>query len=61
MFQVMLPVLLALSWVPTTGQSKPAPAAQSAEAKPVKSAQGATVTCPLTGEQIPSCCCPVKK
>lgn len=54
-----LPILMALSWVPTPAQtSAPAPMQQAAD----QSAQATdTVKCPLTGEQIPSCCCPVKK
>lgn len=56
---VTLPVVMALSWTPAlqTQAPAPAPAQQQAEA----SAQAATVTCPLTGEEIPSCCCPVKE
>ena len=56
-----LPVLMALSWVPAAHTAqKPAPASTPQQAP--KSAQAVlTVTCPLTGEQIPSCCCPVKK
>ena len=56
-----LPVLMALSWVPATHTAqKPAPApTQNQAAKPAQAAK--TITCPLTGEQIPSCCCPVRK
>jgi hypothetical protein len=36
----------------------PAPVPQQAS-KPTQ--QTETITCPLTGEQIPSCCCPVTK
>lgn len=58
-----LPVLMALSWVPVThAAQKTAPAPTPAPQQASKPAQGAeTITCPLTGEQIPSCCCPVKK
>lgn len=54
-----LPVLMALSWVPAVNTAQaPAPAPQRAE----RAAQAtSTITCPVTGEQIPSCCCPVKK
>ena len=56
-----LPILMALSWVPTapvTAPAAPEPARQTAE----KSAQAArTITCPLNGQEIPSCCCPVTK
>ena len=48
-----LPVLFALSGTPTANQ----PAPQKPEAN---TPQVATITCPLTGEEIPSCCCPVK-
>ncbi len=47
-----LPVLMALSSVPKSASTQPT-GGQPAQA-PV------TITCPLTGEQIPSCCCPVQ-
>lgn len=55
---VTLPIVMALSWVPAqhTRAPSPEPTQQKAE-----KAKVATVTCPLTGEEIPSCCCPVKK
>lgn len=54
-----LPILMALSWVPTPTQA-PVPAATQQKAdQPARATD--TVKCPLTGEQIPSCCCPVKK
>lgn len=56
---VTLPVVMALSWVPALRTQAPAPA--PAQQKAEKAAQVATVTCPLTGEEIPSCCCPVKE
>lgn len=57
---VTLPVVMALSWAPTQMTKTAAPIqAQHEAAQP--SEQAATVTCPLTGEQIPTCCCPVKK
>ncbi len=60
MISVTLPVLLALSWVPTTSQST-VPNTQKTEAKTRQPAQATeTITCPITGERIPSCCCPVK-
>ena len=49
-----LPVLMALSWPPPhtpPATPTPAPAADSGE----------TISCPLTGEEIPTCCCPLKK
>ena len=56
-----LPVLMALSWVPAVNTAQapaPIPAAQKTE----QSAQATdTIKCPITGEQIPSCCCPAKK
>jgi hypothetical protein len=54
-----LPILMALSWVPIPAQSAaPAPTHQNAD----QTAQATdTIKCPLTGEQIPSCCCPAKK
>lgn len=57
---VSLPVVMALSWMPASMPQTPAPSASRHEtAQPAQ--QVATVTCPITGEQIPSCCCPVKK
>ena len=56
-----LPILVAMSLAQSssTGAApKPAPAPQQA-VKPAQAAE--TVTCPITGERIPSCCCPVKK
>ncbi len=55
---VALPVVLALSWAPAVQTQAPAPASAEQNAEKAKVA---TVTCPLTGEEIPSCCCPVKK
>lgn len=54
-----LPVLMALSWVPVSSSaSVPSPAPQKSE----QSAQSTdTIKCPITGDQIPACCCPVKK
>ena len=50
-----LPVLMDLSWVPTTNTpSVPQKADQPAQATE-------TIKCPLTGEEIPACCCPVQK
>ena len=55
-----LPVLMALSWVPA--QAPQAPAAAPGGQKTVKSVQQTpTISCPITGEEIPSCCCQVKK
>lgn len=57
-----LPILVALSWVPTTQLTAhtiaPAPAPQRAGDS---AAAAATIQCPLTGREIPSCCCPVKQ
>lgn len=56
-----LPVLMGLSWMPTF----PAPKTGATAARPLDAQQSAeaaeTIRCPLTGEQIPSCCCPVKQ
>lgn len=54
---VGLPVLLALSWVPASVPPMP----RSDAAQTAKAAHSETMTCPLTGEEIPSCCCPAKK
>lgn len=56
---VTLPVLVALSWAPPASTaSAPTPAPQRSQ----QVAQAThTITCPVTGEQIPFCCCPVKK
>lgn len=51
-----LPILMALSWVPAA--NVPIPAAPLKTAQPAAGAE--TIKCPLTGEQIPSCCCPAK-
>lgn len=59
MFNATLPVLMALSWVPIGSQPIQAP--QKSDVKTVQTAQAETITCPVTGDQIPSCCCPVKK
>lgn len=59
MFNATLRVLMALSWVPIG--TLPVQAPQKSAVKTVQTAQAATITCPLTGDQIPSCCCPVKK
>ena len=53
-----LPILMALSWAPTASLTAPAPAPQQAGDA---AAAAATIDCPLTGKEIPSCCCPVKK
>ena len=59
---VTLPVLMALSSavaLPTAATAAPAPA--DATQQPVHpTAAGETITCPLNGEQIPACCCPIK-
>ena len=56
-----LPVLMALSWVPAVAQAPaaPAPTPQKSEQHARQAAD--TITCPITGSEIPSCCCPVKK
>ena len=55
-----LPVLMALSWVPAV-QDAAEQAAPVAQTQVKSQASGTTITCPLTGQPIPSCCCPVKK
>ena len=56
-----LPVLMALSWMPVI--SEPSQDAARAPA-PLKSSEdantAATITCPITGKEIPACCCPAK-
>ncbi len=58
MISATLPVLMALSWVPALNQAQAtAPIPQKAD----QTAQVAeTITYPLTGKEIPSCCCPAK-
>jgi hypothetical protein len=67
-----LPVLVGLSWLPvaTVGtvpamssccpsQQKPQ---QQTQTQPAQQALvPGMITCVLTGEQIPACCCPVKE
>lgn len=57
---VTLPVVMALSWTPAQMTEAAAPTQLQRQAVQVEQ-QAATVTCPLTGEQIPACCCPVKE
>lgn len=58
---VTLPVMVALSsWAPVPNATAPAPA--QAQQSSDRLAQAVdSITCPLTGEKIPSCCCPVKR
>ncbi|WP_428937760.1 hypothetical protein [Fontivita pretiosa] len=57
-----LPVLMALSWVPDVNCPTPVQAEALAPQKAEQPAQAAeTITCPITKEQIPSCCCPVQQ
>ncbi len=52
--------LMALSATSAHKPAAPAPAPVPQQAaKPVQQAE--TITCPLNGQQIPSCCCPVKR
>ena len=53
-----LPVLMALSWVPFASHEQ-TPAPTKAEQPAIQAA--GTVTCPLTGQKIPACCCHVKE
>lgn len=54
-----LPVLMALSsWAPAQRPQPPVPAREKAGSSPRLTG---TITCPITGEQIPPCCCPVKQ
>ena len=55
---VALPVLVALS---STLSAPTTQAPVQAQQKTDKTAQVDVITCPLNGEKIPSCCCPVKK
>lgn len=53
-----LPVLMALSWIPIDLPAAPAAApVQESEQAPQATE---TIKCPLTGQSIPSCCCPIK-
>lgn len=52
----VLTVLTALSWVPSPNHTPDRP--QKAD-RPSEATD--TIKCPLTGEQIASYCCPVKK
>ncbi len=57
---VALPVVMALSSVAAQPQPSAAPVpARQKTAQPAQ--QTETITCPLTGTQLPSCCCPLKK
>ena len=57
-----LPVLMALSWVPSVNQAVQGTAVAPTPHKTQQAAEATgTITCPITGSQIPSCCCPVKK
>ena len=60
MFSATLPVLLALSWVPTAAlpMAPSAPTVQKTDQAPQSVG---TVTCPINGSEIPACCCPLKK
>jgi hypothetical protein len=53
MLTLTLPVLLALSPLPAATQPASNPQSQAP-------AQALTITCPLTGEEIPACCCPLR-
>ena len=56
---VALPFMAALSSIgPAPSNTGPVQAPQKAQ-QPAP--QVDTITCPLTGSPIPSCCCPVKK
>ena len=56
-----LPVLMALSWVPAVDRAMQVAATPPTPQKAQQAVQSAvTITCPITGSQIPSCCCPVK-
>lgn len=56
---ITLPVAMALSWVPAQENQPAAPTAQQQTGHVAQQAE--VIKCPLTGEEIPSCCCPVKK
>jgi hypothetical protein len=56
MLTATLPVLMALSWVPMAALPATAPKADQS----VQQSSG-TITCPINGSEIPSCCCPLKK
>jgi hypothetical protein len=54
-----LPVLMALSWVPAVNQAVPVTASAPMPEKGAAQS-GGTITCPITGNEIPSCCCPLR-
>lgn len=57
---VTLPVVVAFSsMVPAQGIEAAARTVAQKASRPAP--QVDTITCPLTGQEIPSCCCPVKK
>lgn len=58
MLIVSLPILVALSSVPSGNASTVVP--QKADAQATK-VHAPTITCPITGQQIAPCCCPAKK
>ena len=52
-----LPVLAALSLAPVATTQQPSADQKAEQTKP---AATSTIQCPITGQEIPSCCCPVK-
>jgi hypothetical protein len=63
MIIVSLPVIVALSWVPVAATPATPPmnscATKTTQQPAAPQPAANTITCPLTGDQIPACCCPV--
>jgi hypothetical protein len=62
MIATTLPILMALSWVPVAS-TLPVPVTTTMPQKAQQPAQqnAERITCPITGQQIPACCCPLKE
>lgn len=64
---MMKKVLAALGLTAAAGvpaiyaATRPQDTIRGAGTAPVTSAQSETITCPITGEEIPPCCCPLNK
>jgi len=56
-----LPVLMVMSWVPAQAPAVVPATTETQSASTATQAGADTIKCPMTGEEIPSCCCPVKK
>ncbi len=60
MISITLPVLMAVSWMSVATDARQATVVASV-AQPADVAAPASdmIKCPITGNQVPSCCCPV--